>query len=146
MAVRDPGGPQPTRPGEPEEPVDLDRDVDPARPYRARQLAPYRRDAGLYDSGLTGRYPGLRGSGARDPRVRSSGPGPGGDHDPGRAAMLAGRTALVASILVGQLWALTVALNAWQEHRMGEVWLLLGFQALSFALAVAVWLAAPGDR
>jgi hypothetical protein len=146
MAVRDPDGPERARPTEPEQPQDLDRDVDPARPYRARQLAPYRRDAGLYDSGLTGRYPGLRGSGARDPRVRSSGPGPGGDHDPGRVAMLAGRTALVATVVVGQLWALTVALNAWQEHRMGQVWLLLGFQALSFALAVAVWLAAPGDR
>jgi hypothetical protein len=146
MAVRDPGGPEPSRSREPEEPQDLDRDVDPAQPYRGRQLAPYRRDAGLYDSGLTGRYPGLRGSGARDPRVRSSGPGRGGDHDPERASMLAGRTALVATIVVGQLWALTVALNAWQEHRMGQVWLLLGFQALSFLLAAAVWLAAPRDR
>ena len=76
----------------------------------------------------------------------ASGPGPGGDHEPGRVAMLAGRIALVATVLVGQLWALTVALNAWQDHRMGQVWLLLGFQALSFLLAVAVWLAAPGDR
>jgi len=124
---------------------DLDRGVDPARPYRARQLAPYRRDAGLYDSGLTGRYPGLRGSGARDPRIRSSGPSPGG-HDPERASALAGRTAIVATIVVGQLWALTVALNAWQEDRMGQVWLLLAFQALSFGLAVAVWLAEPRDR
>ena len=125
---------------------DLDRDVDPARPYRARQLAPYRRDAGLYDSGLTGRYPGLRGSGTRDPRIRSTGPGPGGDQIPERAAMLAGRIAIVATIVVGQLWGLTVALNAWQEDRPGQVWLLLAFQALSFALAVAVWLAAPRDR
>jgi hypothetical protein len=125
---------------------DLDRDVDPARPYRARQLAPYRRDAGLYDSGLTGRYPGLRGSGARDPRIRASGPSPGGDQNPERASMLAGRTAIAATIVVGQLWALTVALNAWQEDRMGQVWLLLAFQALSFGLAVAVWLAGPRDR
>jgi hypothetical protein len=125
---------------------DLDRDVDPERPYRARQLAPYRRDAGLYDSGLVGRYPGLRGSGARDPRVRAPGPNPGGDHSPDRASMLAGRTAIVATVVVGQLWALTVALNAWQEDRMGQVWLLLAFQALSFGLAVAVWLAGPRDR
>jgi hypothetical protein len=86
MAVRDPNGPgEPREAGLPEppgEPVDLDRDVDPAHPYRARQLAPYRRDAGLYDSGLTGRYPGLRGSGSRDARIRSSGPGPGGDANP----------------------------------------------------------------
>ena len=164
MAVRDPGGSgpggprepgEPPHPGEPRktgapvhpgEPLDLDRDVDPARPYRARRLAPYRRDAGLYDSGLTGRYPGLRGSGTRDARIRSSGPGPGGDHNPDHASMLAARTAIVATIVVGQLWALTVALNAWQEDRMGQVWLLLAFQALSFGLAVAVWLAEPRDR
>jgi hypothetical protein len=146
MAVRDPGGPPPRRPQEPEEPRDLDRDVDAEHPYRARQLAPYRRDAGLYDSGLTGRYPGLRGSGARDPRIRSSGPGAGGDPNPERASMLAARTAIVATIVVGQLWALTVALNAWQEDRMGQVWLLLAFQALSFLLAAAVWLAGPRDR
>jgi len=68
MATRDPGPPgdpgpagTPVHPGEPR---DLDRDVDPAHPYRARQLAPYRRDAGLHDSGLTGRYPGLRAAAA----------------------------------------------------------------------------------
>jgi hypothetical protein len=33
------------------------------QPYGALELGPYRRDAGLYASGLTGRYPGLRGSG-----------------------------------------------------------------------------------
>ena len=76
------GGPPRHDPGEPR---DLDRDVDPAHPYRARQLAPYRRDAGLHDSGLSGRYPGLRGSGSRDPRVHASGPGPGAgaDREPG---------------------------------------------------------------
>jgi hypothetical protein len=153
MAIRDQGGPNEPReptpkrsPGAPPPPDDLDRGVDPEHPYRARQLAPYRRDAGLYDSGLTGRYPGLRGSGARDPRIRSSGPGAGGDPNPERASMLAARTAIVATIVVGQLWALTVALNAWQEERMGQVWLLLAFQALSFLLAVAVWLAGPRDR
>lgn len=162
MAVRDPGDPRPaggpSHPGEPRnqagapvhpgEPtdLDLDRDVDPAHPYRARRLAPYRRDAGLYDSGLTGRYPGLRGSGTRDTRIRSSGPGPGGDQNPERAAMLAGRIALVATIVVGQLWGLTVALNAWHDRRTGQVWLLLAFQILSFALAVAVWQAGPRDR
>jgi hypothetical protein len=60
--------------------------------------------------------------------------------------MLAGRIAIVATIAVGQLWGLTVALNAWLEHRMDQVWLLLGFQLLSFMVAVAIWRAAPGDR
>jgi hypothetical protein len=170
MAVRDPGPPAdpqipgaPVHPGEPAgpepgrppgaplhpgEPRDLDRDVDPAHPYRARQLAPYRRDAGLHDSGLTGRYPGLRGSGTRDPRVHATGPGPGAgvDREPERASMLNARIAIVATVVVGQLWGLTVALNAWLDRRMGQVWLLLGFQLLSFALAAAVWLAGPRDR
>jgi hypothetical protein len=150
MATRDPGPPgdpgpagTPVHPGEPR---DLDRDVDPAHPYRARQLAPYRRDAGLHDSGLTGRYPGLRGSGSRDPRVHSAGPGAGADREPDRASMLNARIAIVATIVVGQLWGLVVALNAWLDHRMSQVLLLLGFQVLSFAVAVAVWLAAPRDR
>ena len=173
MATIDPGDPKapagppttgaPVHPGEPREPApgdrpgaslhpgeprDLDRDVDPAHPYRARQLAPYRRDAGLHDSGLTGRYPGLRGSGTRDPRVHASGPGPGAgaDTEPERTSMLNARIAIVATIVVGQLWALMVALNAWLEHRDGQVLLLLGFQLLSFAVAVAVWRAAPRDR
>jgi hypothetical protein len=154
MATLDPGdphapGPQasgaPVHPGEPR---DLDRDVDPAHPYRARQLAPYRRDAGLHDSGLTGRYPGLRGSGSRDPRVHSPGPGPGAgaDTEPDRASMLNARIAIVATIVVGQLWGLMVALSAWLEHDGGQVVALLGFQLLSFAVAVAVWRAAPRDR
>jgi hypothetical protein len=155
MAIRDPGEPRdpgavpaPGAPPHPGEPRDLDRDVDPAHPYRARQLAPYRRDAGLHDSGLDGRYPGLRGSGSRDPRVSSSGPGPGAgtDREPDRASMLNARIAIVATIVVGQLWALMVALNAWLDHRTGQVLMLLGFQVLSFALAVAVWLAGPRDR
>jgi hypothetical protein len=164
MAVRDPGDPRPAAaPGEPREPApgrpdgapvhpgeprDLDRGVDPAHPYRARQLAPYRRDAGLHDSGLTGRYPGLRGSGSRDPRVHSSGPGPaaGTDREPDRASMLNARIAIVATVVVGQLWGLMVALNAWLDHHTGQVVLLLAFQLLSLAVAVAVWLAGPGDR
>jgi hypothetical protein len=136
-------GPDPLPPPEPRP----EPDVDPERPYRARGLSPRRRaDAGLFDSGLTGRYPGLRGSGARDARIRSTGPGSGSDGSPERASMLAGRIAIVATIVVGQLWGLTVALNAWHERRMDQVWLLLGFELLSFLLAVAVWRAAPRDR
>ena len=106
MATIDPGDPRAPGPStsgaplHPGEPRDLDRDVDPAHPYRARQLALYRRDTGLHDSGLTGRYPGLRGSGSRDPRVHSPGPGPaaGADREPDRASMLNARIAIVATI------------------------------------------------
>jgi hypothetical protein len=122
---------------------------DNAESYRARELGPYRRrDAGLYDSGLTDRYPGLRGSGARDPRIRSTGPGPGAgaDQDPDRASMLSARIAIVATIVVGQLWALTVMLDAWHEHDTTQTWLLLAFEAASFILAVVVWRAGRSDR
>jgi hypothetical protein len=146
---RDPGAaPAPREPRYPGGPQDPDRDVDPAHPYRARQLAPYRRDAGLHDAGLDGRYPGLRGSGTRDPRIHTPGPGlaAGADREPDRASMLNARIAIVATIVVGQLWGLMVALNAWLDHHTGQVVLLLGFQLLSFAAAVAVWLAGPRDR
>lgn len=117
--------------------------------YRAPELGPYRRrDAGLYDSGLTDRYPGLRGSGTRDPRIRSTGPGPGAgtDQDPDRASMLSARIAIVATIVVGQLWALTVMLDSWQEGDDTQTWLLLAFQAVSFALALVVWRVGRTDR
>lgn len=117
--------------------------------YRARELAPYRRrDAGLYESGLTERYPGLRGSGTRDSRIRSTGPGPGAgtDQDPDRTSMLTARIALVATVVVGQLWALSVMLDAWHEGDGGQTWLLLAFEAVSFIVALVVWRAGTEDR
>lgn len=76
----------------------------------------------------------------------NTGPGPGAGHerDPERAGMLHARTAIVATIIVGQLWGLSVALNRYFEHE--SVALLLVFEALSFLVALAVWLAAPGER
>ncbi len=60
--------------------------------------------------------------------------------------MIVARIAVAATIVVGQLWALTVMLNAYLFEEMRTVWWLLGFEALSFALALAVWLASPSDR
>lgn len=87
-----------------------------------------------------------------DPRLRvhpgAPGPGPGAgvDRDPERAAIVVARIALVATVVVGQLWALTVALNAYFEEDMTVVWWLVGFQVVSFALAIGIWLMAPGER
>lgn len=80
------------------------------------------------------------------PRASNTGPGPGAgdDRDPERAAMLQARTAIVATIVVGQLWGLTVALNRYFEHE--SIALLLVFETLSFLVALAVWLAAPGEH
>lgn len=79
-------------------------------------------------------------------RVRAPGPGPGGGLPPQRAALIVARIVVVATIVVGQLWAITVMLNAYLEEDMRTVWWLLGFEALSFLLALATWLASPTDR
>lgn len=80
--------------------------------------------------------------------IRETGPGPGNglERDPQRAGILAARIAIIATILVGQLWGLTVALNAWQENDTRNVVLLLVFEAVSFAIALTVWLVAPGEK
>lgn len=90
------------------------------------------------------RLTGGRSPVARGRRIRSTGPGPGAgwDRSPWRAAMLNARIAIVATVVLGQLWGLTVALDAWLEGETGSVWWLLGFQALSFVVALGVSLTA----
>jgi hypothetical protein len=77
------------------------------------------------------------------PRKRGAPPAP--DH-PDLAAALGGRVAFVGVIVVTQLWALTVALDAWFEHDMTAVWWLLGYQVLAFATSLAIWVARPEER
>ncbi len=80
--------------------------------------------------------------------MQAPGPGPGAGHDrePERAAILNARIALVATIVVGQLWALTLVLDTWFRHRDGEMWLLVGFEALSFVVALTAWLSGRNTR
>jgi hypothetical protein len=95
------------------------------------------------------RYPEIRTSGGyRDPRIRSTGPGPGAgaDQEPERSSILLARIALVMTIVTGQLWALTVGLNEWMDGNVRAAWILAGFQVLSFALALFTWRAGPQDR
>jgi hypothetical protein len=66
------------------------------------------------------------------------GPGVGSDRDPDRAAIRNARIALVATVVVGQLWALTLVLDSWFRHKDGQMWLLVAFEALSFVVAFAV--------
>lgn len=82
------------------------------------------------------------------PRDLASGPGTGAEPraDRQRRAVIVARIALVATIVVGQLWALTIALDAYFQDEMATVWWLLAFQAVSFLLAVAVWWISPVDR
>jgi hypothetical protein len=80
--------------------------------------------------------------------VRGTGPGPGAgfDRDPARSAIVMVRIAVVATIVIGQLWALTVCLNAYFLGQTHTVWWLVGLEVVSFALALVVWRMAPGDR
>lgn len=96
---------------------------------------------------MNGRLDGHR-AGSTRARVRSPGPGRGAgvESDPERASMLHARIAIVATIVLGQLWGITVALNAWLSGETRHVWLLIAFQALSFGVALAVWLASRHER
>jgi hypothetical protein len=79
---------------------------------------------------------------------RAPGPGPGVEPADARRrqTLLVVRIALVATIVIGQLWALTVALDAYLLGEDAMVWWLLAFQVASTLVALAVWWSTPGDR
>jgi hypothetical protein len=54
--------------------------------------------------------------------------------------------ALVAGLVVGQLWALTVALDAWLEGDDAAARWIVVFQAVSFGVALVIWRATPRGR
>ncbi len=61
------------------------------------------------------------------------------------AASLNARIAIVAFIIVCQLWALTAALDAWLGASPAEVWLLLGFQVLAFLSVLLISRSSPKE-
>jgi hypothetical protein len=94
------------------------------------------------------RYPQIRAtSGYTDPRIRSTGPGPGAgvEHDPERSSMLSGRTVIVASILIGQLWALAIGVDQWMSGHTGPARWLAAFSTASFLVALALWRVGRGS-
>jgi hypothetical protein len=54
------------------------------------------------------------------------------------AAALNRRIVLVASVVVAELWALTAAIEAWAEGRTAVLVWILGFQLVSFLLALSI--------
>lgn len=82
------------------------------------------------------------------PRDLAPGPGAGAEPraDLQRRAVIVARIAIVATIVVGQLWALTIALDAYFLEETTTVGWLLAFQVVSFVLALAVWWSSPTDR
>ena len=82
---------------------------------------------------------------AHPPRpIRTLPATPAVDTDEGLKAGVVTRTIIVATIVLGQLWALTVALEAYLLGEDAQAWWLAGFSWLSFAVAAGlVWLEAP---
>ncbi|WP_326766088.1 hypothetical protein OG978_17255 [Streptomyces sp. NBC_01591] len=96
------------------------------------------------------RYPQIRAtSGYGDPRVRHTGPGPGAgtDQEPERTSKLTARLVLAMTVVIGQLWGLTVIIDAWMEGNTGgTAWWGAGFLCLSFLVVLGLWLIDPKDR
>lgn len=63
---------------------------------------------------------------------------PAPDTEEGARASLVARTIIVITIVFGQLWALTVALEAYLLGHARQAWLLAAFSVASFALALAL--------
>jgi hypothetical protein len=83
------------------------------------------------------------------PRPRSVRPLPGApvdEREEGARAGLATRTAIVAAIVVGQLLALTVALEESLLDRDRNAWLLAGFSIVSFVVVVILARVDPPPR
>ncbi|MER5969245.1 hypothetical protein ABT112_05785 [Streptomyces sp. NPDC002055] len=87
-------------------------------------------------------------SGHGDPRVRHTGPGPGagGEQEPARSSKLSVRLALALTVVMGQLWGLTVAANEWMRGDTRTAQWLAGFLVLSFVVVLVLWLIDPEDR
>ncbi|MFJ7209002.1 hypothetical protein ACIQWR_36410 [Streptomyces sp. NPDC098789] len=95
------------------------------------------------------RYPQIRAtSGYGDPRIRHTGPGPGAgtEQEPERSSKLNARLALALTVVIGQLWALTVTVNEWMKGNTHTAWWGAGFLFLSFLVVLGLWILDPKDR
>ncbi|MFJ9646696.1 hypothetical protein [Streptomyces sp. NPDC101206] len=87
------------------------------------------------------RYPQIRPtSGYGDPRIRHTGPGPGAgtEQEPERSAKLSARLVLALTVVTGQLWGLTVTVDARMRGNTATAGWGAGFLAL--------WRLDPEDR
>ncbi|MGW8768527.1 hypothetical protein ACWGN5_39305 [Streptomyces sp. NPDC055815] len=95
------------------------------------------------------RYPQIRPtSGYGDPRIRHTGPGPGAgtEQEPERSSKLSARLALALTVVIGQLWGLTIVVDEWMTGDTGTAWWGAGFLVLSFLVVLGLWLLDPKDR
>ena len=69
---------------------------------------------------------------------------PAPESEQGARTGLSARIVIAASIVLGQLWALTVGLEAYLSGHRNQAWWLAGFSVLSFLIAaVVVWVEPP---
>jgi hypothetical protein len=90
-----------------------------------------------------------RGSVERSPLPHRCGGGRGtGDRFEERTLQvrLSAAILICATIVVGQLWALTAALDAWLGRDTAAVGWLIAFQAASFGVSLLVWASTPRGR
>ncbi|MFE9373848.1 hypothetical protein ACFYM2_29310 [Streptomyces sp. NPDC006711] len=95
------------------------------------------------------RYPQIRPtSGYGDPRVRhtGAGPGAGSEQEPERSSKLTARLVLAITVVIGQLWGLTVVVNEWMRGNTSTAWWGAGFLCLSFLVVLGLWTLDPKDR
>ena len=71
---------------------------------------------------------------------------PAGDTDEGVRAALTTRIVIVLTVILGQLWALTVGLEAYLEDHTGQAWLLAAFSVVSFVATLALVRVEPPPR
>lgn len=66
--------------------------------------------------------------------------------DEGMRAALTTRIVIALTVILGQLWALTVGLEAYLEGHTGQAWLLAAFSAVSFLVTFALVRVEPPPR
>ncbi|QES06590.1 hypothetical protein DEJ44_13845 [Streptomyces venezuelae] len=133
---RDPEAPEPTRPPAPPEP--------PRPPAYTPGSAQPRLNRPVHE-----RYPQIRPtSGYGDPRITRTGPGPGAgtEQEPERSSKLSARLALALTVVIGQLWGLTIVVDEWMAGDTGTAWWGAGFLVLSFLVVLGLWAIDPKDR
>ncbi|MFC9795859.1 hypothetical protein [Streptomyces sp. NPDC057695] len=139
---RDPEAPEPAKhpaaPGSPAEP-------DAPRPPAYTPGSAQRR----LNRPVRERYPQIRPtSGYGDPRVTRTGPGPGAgtEQEPERSSKLTARLVLALTVVIGQLWGLTIVVDEWMAGDTGTAWWGAGFLCLSFLVVLGLWALDPKDR
>lgn len=71
---------------------------------------------------------------------------PAEDTEEGALTALVTRIIIVGTIVLGQLWALTVALEAYLLGETRHAWWLTGFSVLSFAVVLLLVRLDPASR